>query len=124
MNRYGCTGAELIELWWNGGYQEGALKAAGELCGNGHNDECDAFRHCYWSCLLTVETSGRCAQTVGECHEACGENPQGEKDMDLYNNARGRECGTQCDDKCNEHGCCYDKCRAAMNDGTLQPRPK
>ena len=57
-----------------------------------HNGAGDAFRHCYWSALMTRNISVFAAALVGDWHEhyAYGQ-PASEKSMDLYNNARGRD---------------------------------
>lgn len=57
-----------------------------------YNGAGDAFRHCWWSALMTRNQSVYVAAIVGDLHEhyAVGQ-PANEKDMDLYNNARGRD---------------------------------
>lgn len=59
--------------------------------GNGHNNEADAFRHAYWSYLMTQDIGVKAAQSVGDGHEITTVNPDGERLMDLYNNKVGRE---------------------------------
>ncbi|MDI1321878.1 MAG: hypothetical protein PSV36_03965 [Algoriphagus sp.] len=62
--------------------------------GNGRNDCADAFRHTYWN-FLNVRLFGLGVSTdFANAHEC--DTPQDlllEKEMDLYNNQRGRELG-------------------------------
>lgn len=119
-----CTTAHLWEM---NGIRNEAFEAEKEVCGsNQRNNKCDAFRHCFWSCLMAVETSNGCAKVIGNCHEACSGSPQAEKDMDLHNNKMGREIAKSCEknwgDKA-ERDCCFNKCKAAMKDGSLKIKP-
>ena len=60
-----------------------------------HNGEADAFRHTFWNALMTKEFGADFAKKVGDAHEDYAGNPFSEKQMDLYNNARGREIGRE-----------------------------
>lgn len=87
-----------------------------------HNNQCDAFRHCYWSCLITINPN--CgparAKLVTSAHEACDdENPAGEEAMDEQNNGVGRGIGSEpgADDSS-----CYTGCyNAVVNAGPGNP---
>lgn len=56
-----------------------------------HNDEADAFRHAYWSYLMTKAFGAERAKQFGDGHEISGRDPSGETYMDLYNNQVGRD---------------------------------
>ncbi len=56
----------------------------------GLNDESDAFRHFIWAGLLTKELGAEKAKEFLEAHEADPDQPQKERQMDLYNNGRGQ----------------------------------
>lgn len=58
-----------------------------------HNDEADAFRHCFWSALMTLHIGVSQAKIVGDNHEKLYDNPAAEKNMDLFNNAVGLQVG-------------------------------
>ena len=60
---------------------------------NGRNDSSDAFRHCYWSALLSKELGYLNALEFTTAHESSPVNPKNEKEMDLYNNAIGLKIG-------------------------------
>ena len=67
-----------------------ALNATRQEFGQqGHNDDSDAFRHCYWSCCMTNAIGAEAAKSFGDGHEEWDGNPQCEKNMDLFNNAMG-----------------------------------
>ena len=73
-----------------------------------HNGEADAFRHCYWSCIMTIRMGEAQAKSVGDTHEEYAKNtqPKNEEIMDLHNNEQGRKCGllSKSKDECNK-GC-------------------
>ena len=51
----------------------------------------DAFRHCYWSCLMTQLIGPGAAKCIGDTHELCGTDfGSPGSNMDLCNNAVGR----------------------------------
>ena len=60
---------------------------------NTHNNEADAFKHAYLSWLLSYKYGGDfVSEQLGNMHENEGnEYVRGEKNMDLWNNAMGRE---------------------------------
>jgi RHS repeat-associated protein len=54
--------------------------------------EGDAFQHCYWSGLITLQVGAGRAEAVTTRFEAWGsDNPARQRAYDLYNNKRGRE---------------------------------
>lgn len=61
-------------------------------------DKSDAFRHCYWSALMTIRMNSKVAETIGNNHEKYSSEryephfPE-DTEMDLYNNAQGRKVG-------------------------------
>jgi hypothetical protein len=55
-----------------------------------HNGGADAYRHCYWSGLMAQKMGVETAKGFGDRHEESTGQPQKERDMDLYNNAKGR----------------------------------
>jgi hypothetical protein len=66
-----------------------------------HNGPADAWRHCYWNCLMTAEIGKGQAAFVAENHEEHGKGPAVENLMDRRNNWEGRECGGKnCDNCC------------------------
>ncbi|WP_164020719.1 DUF6973 domain-containing protein [Pyxidicoccus trucidator] len=58
-----------------------------------HNGKGDAFKHAYWSALMTFYHSELWAKALGNAHEARPKNPKIERRMDLHNNAVGRGHG-------------------------------
>ena len=59
-----------------------------------HNDNGDAFRHAYWSCLMVKKIGYPMAVRWGTAHEDGYPNqPALEREMDLHNNAAGRILG-------------------------------
>ncbi len=60
---------------------------------NGHNEDSDAFRHCYWSALLAHEIGYMHALMFTNAHESNDDNPPEEKRMDLHNNSVGLSIG-------------------------------
>lgn len=60
---------------------------------NGHNDESDAFRHCFWSALLSKELGMVRAIEFTTAHESGVLNSFPERQMDLHNNAIGLRIG-------------------------------
>jgi len=74
--------------------KEKAFKQTKKLFGfNGHNDKSDAFRHCYWSALLSKEIGYANALVFTTAHESSPLNPKNEKSMDLHNNLFGLKIG-------------------------------
>lgn len=83
---------------------------------NGHNDESDAFRHCYWSALLASEIGFVRAVRFTTAHESAPNNILRERDMDLHNNRIGLRIGrdAQKNSKLSE------RCLAALKNGELK----
>jgi hypothetical protein len=83
---------------------DAALKSARDSGLPGlHNGRADAYRHCLWSCEMSRSIGVEKAQLVGDNHEAWGNNPAGETQMDLFNNRAGREFSsspTPCSSSC------------------------
>jgi hypothetical protein len=61
--------------------------------GKKHNGKGDAFKHAYWSALMTFYYGEPWAKALGNAHEKRPNNPKIEKRMDLHNNAVGRGHG-------------------------------
>lgn len=62
------------------------------------NNEADAFKHTYMQAILTVRGNDKIAKNLGDNHEKGGINrgqPLNENNMDLWNNAKGREIGNE-----------------------------
>ncbi len=54
--------------------------------------EGDAFQHCLWSGLITLQVGASRAENVTSAYEAYGDdNPDDEREYDMANNKRGRE---------------------------------
>jgi RHS repeat-associated protein len=86
---------------------------------SGEDDYADAFRHCYWACLMERELGAECAQKILDNHENAGDRAgQKEKsgEMDRQNNGAGLNLGEQ-------QGDCGDLCDKALKDGTLVDSP-
>ncbi len=60
---------------------------------DGRNDKSDAFRHCYWSALLSRELGYINALKFTNAHESSPLNDSLEKAMDLHNNSVGLKIG-------------------------------
>jgi hypothetical protein len=58
-----------------------------------HNGQGDAYRHCYWSGLMTRHIGSGNALFVGENHEDFNYSTKEEYEMDSYNNKQGRLAG-------------------------------
>ena len=89
-----------------------------------HNNEADAFKHCYWSAEMTLFLGQTIANKIGVWWEDRNEqNTPEERAMDLHNNEVGREIGKQIklwfgyDDKIAE------KVMEAMREGRLITKP-
>jgi Domain of unknown function (DUF6973) len=55
-----------------------------------HNGQGDAFRHAYWSTLMTRDEGETMAHAFANLHERINDNLVLEMTMDLHNNAVGR----------------------------------
>ncbi|MCS4293991.1 RHS repeat-associated protein, partial [Comamonas sp. BIGb0152] len=84
-----------------------------------HNGVGDAFRHCYWSCIMSLRMGVEQAKKVGDTHEVYGtqkrKQPEKEEIMDYHNNSKGRECSAFSDDK-ND---CEMNCDEKLGNGEL-----
>lgn len=60
---------------------------------NGHNDKSDAFRHCFWSAILSRDIGFYWAKAFTSAHETKPGQPTDEKAMDLHNNSVGLDIG-------------------------------
>jgi hypothetical protein len=69
---------------------EATDEAARRYPGEFHNGRGDAFRHAYWSALMTQARGEPLAREFGNAHENFPGNPPLERAMDLHNNAIGR----------------------------------
>jgi len=56
---------------------------------NGRNDKSDAFRHCYWSSMVSRDIGEAQAKIFADLHESSPHNPVHEKLMDIFNNSVG-----------------------------------
>jgi len=75
-----------------------------------HNGPGDAWRHCYWNCIMTDEIGRDQAKSIADNHEKHGGGPAVENLMDSRNNWEGRECGGSSCDPC---------CQGKLDAGTL-----
>lgn len=86
--------------------------------GNGYNDWRDAFRHCTWNGIMSRDIGQSWAKIFGDAHEDWPGNPAAEKDMDLYNNAKGRTTSFLGDSSNNTT--IANKCKALVDSGQLK----
>ncbi|ASV76675.1 hypothetical protein THTE_4074 [Thermogutta terrifontis] len=86
-----------------------------------HNGPADAFRHCYWSCLMCRRLGQDVAKRIADVHEYCArdDQPAAEEAMDQFNNAVGRKIGksARSDEDCSRG------CESAVHEGRLQLSP-
>ena len=85
---------------------------------DGINDgPADAFRHCYWSCQVTMNCPRGSAFATGWGHELDNiwndGQPGDRTEMDSHNNRVGRRIGSQCPVSC------YSNCVGAVFSGEL-----
>lgn len=57
------------------------------------NGNGDAFRHCFWNALLTINIDRKWSNDWTKAHEEFPGNPANEKLMDLRNNLNGQQLG-------------------------------
>ncbi|KAJ3037840.1 hypothetical protein HK097_003367 [Rhizophlyctis rosea] len=96
-----------------------ATKAAEQLFPTSlHNGKGDAFRHCYWNALMVHYIGAGQAKEVADAHENKGKQPKKEKEMDLYNNSKGRTIGKNTKGK--GDSAAKTACKNAANNGTLR----
>ncbi|HWH28586.1 MAG TPA: fibronectin type III domain-containing protein [Mycobacteriales bacterium] len=78
-----------------------------------HNGRGDSFRHCYWSARMTRNFGATTAKGFGDRHEMGGNVVALEKEMDLRNNAIGRNIGG----KSSSYTSALNSCRFYTNHG-------
>jgi hypothetical protein len=83
------------------------------------NGEGDAFRHALWAYKMAKDIGDDGARRFGDAHERDGQ-PDGERLMDLYNNAVGRELAA---DPRNKDRSDEEVIREAIKAGRLQTKP-
>lgn len=85
-----------------------------------HDGHGDAYRHCLASCMMARENGSTVASLLGWAHEKRGDltrnQDRGEREMDDYNNAIGRQCSK--DSKNTQD--CQQKCMSAVTNGDLK----
>lgn len=89
--KHGYTASLATDANWTSGF---------------HNGNADAFRHCFWNALLTINIDRSWANNWTKAHEEFPGNPPQEKLMDLRNNLNGQQIGIayQTDDR-SKSGC-------------------
>lgn len=87
--------------------------------GNNWNDAGDAFRHCFWSAILSRDLGYMHALRYTTAHETFPGNPAKEKAMDMHNNAIGLKIGRAG----GSDQILSDRCAAAMRSGELKVAP-
>ncbi len=71
---------------------ERLIKAGRLPSGRPHNNAADAFRHAFWSYQMANQLKAQgAAKEIGDAHERNNPLLAGERYMDLYNNAVGRQ---------------------------------
>ncbi|HAS6364145.1 TPA: hypothetical protein RQJ98_004433 [Vibrio vulnificus] len=75
---------------------------------NLRNDKSDAFRHCYWSAILSRDIGYKNALAFTTAHESSPKNPDAEKSMDLHNNLVGLRIGLSMGDNAKLSKYCHD----------------
>jgi hypothetical protein len=107
---HNSSNEDLLKLWR---CRRRAFNAAENSGLNGaHNGLQDAYRHCVWQCCVANELGNAAARAWGYAHESFPDNPSRERDMDMHNNAVGRDLAGDC-------GSCEGKCKKAINNGRL-----
>lgn len=101
------------------GAANNASKAAADLfpAKSLHNGKGDAFRHCYWNALMTIDFGSDRAEEVATNHENYADGPAKEKKMDLANNKTGRAVGNS--KSYNTNSKAKNRCKALAKDGKL-----
>ena len=88
-----------------------------------HNGAQDAFRHCYWSCLMASYLGSGVAKQISDEHENNGNangQPPNEAAMDQNNNAAGQSCGKPCPNNSSSGANhCATCCRNKLSSGQL-----
>lgn len=78
-----------------------------------HNGLPDAFRHCYWSGLMTKEFGWETAKGFGDRHEYKDDQHPFEAEADLFNNRQGRIWAQEVED-------IGQRCLQGMQNGELR----
>jgi hypothetical protein len=81
-----------------------------------HNGKADAWRHCYWSCLMRRQLGEKCTRGILKGHEDCGDRdgqPAWERKMDEHNNSIGLAMAIRL-------GSCSSGCAKALDSGLLK----
>jgi len=78
-----------------------------------HNGLPDAFRHCYWSGLMTKEFGWETAKGFGDRHEYNDAQHPFEAEADFYNNRQGRVWAQEVED-------IGQRCLQGMQNGELR----
>ena len=84
----------------------------------GRNDDLDAFRHAYVSAAVAQDSTAFIAKIVGDDVENKGDargQPPKERNMDDWNNAKGREIGSSTDTRAEMKEAVWE----ALNNGDL-----
>jgi RHS repeat-associated protein len=85
-----------------------------------HNREGDAYRHCLASCMMSRENSTFESRLFGWANEKRGDwfhnQERGEREMDDFNNAYGRQCAQESKSTTD----CQQSCLSAANSGKLK----
>jgi hypothetical protein len=80
----------------------------------------DAYRHCLASCMMAREDTSLVASAFGWANEKRGDwfhnQERGEREMDDFNNAYGRQCAKGSKNTQD----CQQKCLGAVNSGSLK----
>jgi RHS repeat-associated protein len=95
-------------IWANDAADRALTSARNSGLSGLHNGPADAFRHCVWSCLMTAQMGASVAKIIADQHEDAGNRqgqPKSEEIMDQANNAQGRLCGLDKNDKSCEQRC-------------------
>lgn len=83
-----------------------------------HNGRGDAFRHCYWNALMTLHLGRDQAAKVANNHEELADSqPAPEREMDLFNNAFGRD---RAGAAASSDGDAETRCRYSADNGELR----
>jgi hypothetical protein len=84
-----------------------------------HNGAGDAFRHCYWSALMTRDMGFLNTKAYTDAHEDYEGNPPDEKAMDTHNNLQGMVIGIRGGRGASDRQLA-DACSQALNQGKLK----
>jgi RHS repeat-associated protein len=77
-----------------------------------HNGAGDAFRHCFWSGMMTERWGSKQAKTFTDLHERNPDQPPRERRMDVRNNRKGRQYGRNSKSDGEISRKCYDTAKA------------